>query len=74
MPSPVFEAFLANFPSAQAQDGGTYGVDCTLRDTDTTIDFVFGEVTVNVPYADFIQPDSGSGVCQLGIMKADSKS
>jgi hypothetical protein len=60
LPTPIFNAILADFPGA-SQDGnsGLYLVDCALGSQAGSIDFGFGSTVINVPYNEFIWHISG---------------
>src|SRR3569833_118934 len=70
IPSPAFDAFVAKV-GAKPIEGTSpvfYSVDCSLSTEDSTLDYTFGSVTIQVPYKDFIGPTFGDeGQCPLQI-------
>ncbi|KAJ6781161.1 hypothetical protein PWT90_07872 [Aphanocladium album] len=71
LPTTAFNELLKAFPSAQKESSGQYTVDCSVAAAKGSLDFKFGDATINVPYSDFIwqQPDYNS--CVLGAIPDD---
>jgi hypothetical protein len=65
-PTSLFNNLVADFPGATFDPTAeVYIVDCSLRSQAGTIDFGFGELTIRVPYSDFILQYSAT-TCVLG--------
>lgn len=74
LPGPIVQAIVDSFPTAKSiPESPLYSVDCSVMDMAGTVDFLFGETVIKVPYADFIwkRPD---GACRLGVFQDDSRS
>ncbi|KAK3935697.1 putative eukaryotic aspartyl protease [Diplogelasinospora grovesii] len=73
LPSSVFKGMASDFQAQLDQSSGVYLVPCSQRTQGGTIDFTFGQGTINVPVANFIwQVDTQD--CVLGAMPADPNS
>ncbi|KAH6887104.1 aspartic peptidase domain-containing protein [Thelonectria olida] len=71
LPGPIFQPLVDNFPTAKPIQGTRYyEVDCSVGDTEGTLDYTFGETVIKVPYNDFIWHLSG-GLCVLGAFQDD---
>lgn len=58
---------LLSFPSAVKVAWSTrYTVDCSLSDMDGTINFIFGNININVPFKDFIYDELSPDIALLG--------
>ncbi|CAM1510670.1 Fc.00g010050.m01.CDS01 [Cosmosporella sp. VM-42] len=72
LPGPIFEKLVAAFPSAKPYPGSDmYEVDCSTSDLEGTVDFIFGETTINVPFNDFIWHQPEANLCLLGAFQDD---
>ncbi|KAM6509695.1 hypothetical protein FALCPG4_017342 [Fusarium falciforme] len=72
LPGPIVQAIVDSFPTAKTiPESPLYSVDCSVIDMAGTVDFLFGETVIKVPYADFIwkRPD---GACRLGVFQDDN--
>ncbi|KAJ4314187.1 hypothetical protein N0V84_009023 [Fusarium piperis] len=72
LPGPIVQAIVDSFPTAKSiPESPLYSVDCSVMDMAGTVDFLFGETVIKVPYADFIwkRPD---GACRLGVFQDDN--
>ncbi|RSL88367.1 hypothetical protein CEP51_001734 [Fusarium floridanum] len=72
LPGPIVQAIVDSFPTAKSiPESPLYSVDCSVMDMPGTVDFLFGETVIKVPYADFIwkRPD---GACRLGVFQDDN--
>lgn len=71
LPTPIFNAILADFPSAKADPSGNgvYEVDCSVASQAGTVDFGFGNTIIHVPFKEFIW-EAGS-LCVLGVVAED---
>jgi hypothetical protein len=69
-PTSLFNNLVADFPGATFdQSAAVYIVDCSLRSQAGTIDFGFGELTIHVPYSEFILQYDAS-TCILGASES----
>jgi len=73
LPTPIFNAIVADFPSATLDAGGSglYIVDCAVASQSGTVDFAFGSTIIHVPYHEFIWFVPGSSLCTLGVAADD---
>jgi len=72
LPASVVRSMASDL-NADLDQSGLYLVDCSLVDSDGTVDFAFGDVTIKVPFQEFIwQFDSRT--CILGAVPVDSSS
>lgn len=73
LPGKLFNGILDAFPSAQplTDAPGMYSVDCAIADTTGTVDVTFGEVVINIPFADFIWRAGAD--CILGVSQDDGE-
>ncbi|KAI8712777.1 Peptidase A1 domain-containing protein [Fusarium sp. LHS14.1] len=72
LPGPIVQAIVESFPTAKTiPESPLYSVDCSVMDMAGTVDFLFGETLIKVPYRDFIwkRPD---GACRLGVFQDDN--
>lgn len=73
LPGSIFNQLVEAFPSAAPISGSDlWSVDCSLADTEDTVDFTFGETVINVPYADWIWQQET--FCYLGAFQDDGQS
>ena len=72
LPTPIFNAIVADFPGATLDSGGSglYTVDCSVASQAGTVDFAFGNTIINVPYHEFIW-FAGTDLCFLGVAAND---
>ena len=73
LPTPIFNAIVADFPGATPDTSvsGLYSIDCSVASQSGTVDFAFGNTIIHVPYHEFIW-FSGSDLCYLGVAADDS--
>ncbi|KAJ3495010.1 hypothetical protein NLG97_g3703 [Lecanicillium saksenae] len=72
LPTAAFNELLKAFPSAKEQGNtGQYTVDCSTASAKGSLDFKFGEATINVPYSDFIWQQPEYNACVLGAVADD---
>ncbi|KAE9366455.1 acid protease [Stipitochalara longipes BDJ] len=73
LPTSIVKAILPYFPSAvlDSAGSGVYKVDCSAGAQNGTVDFGFGNTTINVPYHEFIW-QAGPNLCALGVVADDS--
>jgi hypothetical protein len=73
LPTTLFNAILADFPTATADPAGSgiYEVPCSVAAEDGTMDFGFGNTVVHVPFHEFIW-QAGTNLCALGVVADDS--
>ena len=73
LPTALFNAILADFPTATADPAGSgiYEVPCSVAAQDGTMDFRFGNTVVHVPFHEFIW-QAGTNLCALGVVADDS--
>ncbi|KAM0429970.1 hypothetical protein ACHAPT_005975 [Fusarium lateritium] len=72
LPGPIVQAIVDSFPTAKSiPESPLYSVDCSVMNLPGTVDFLFGETVIKVPYTDFIwkRPD---GACRLGVFQDDN--
>ena len=69
LPREVVESIAATFPDATPDGSGGYTVDCAWQFTNGSIDFNLGDITINVPYSDFIW--NTGGPCYLGAWSSN---
>lgn len=74
LPADVANAIGEDFGAPEADSSGYYPVDCSLASINGTVNFDFGDLTIKVPYNEFIrETTSGSTTsCVLGITASDS--
>lgn len=72
LPTPLFNAIVADFPGATLDSGGSglYIVDCAVASQTGTVDFGFGSTVIHVPYHEFIW-FAGTNLCVLGVSAQD---
>ena len=72
LPTPLFNAIIADFPSAVLDSGGSglYLVPCSVANQAGTVDFGFGNTVIHVPYHEFIW-FAGSDTCVIGVAAED---
>jgi hypothetical protein len=71
LPTPLFNAIIADFPGAtQEGTSGIYRVDCALASQNGTVDFGFGSTIIHVPYNEFIWHIGTS--CYVGLAASDT--
>jgi hypothetical protein len=72
LPTPLFNAIVADFPGATLDSGGSglYIVDCAVASQAGTVDFGFGSTVIHVPYHEFIW-FAGTNLCFLGVFAQD---
>jgi hypothetical protein len=72
LPTPLFNAILADFPSATADpsNNGIYEVPCSVVSQDGTMDFGFGNTVIHVPFHEFIW-EADTNLCVLGVVAED---
>jgi hypothetical protein len=70
LPTPLFNAILADFPDATLEDpvAKIYQVNCSVESG--TVEFGFGDTTIHVPYHEFIWM-AGPDTCALGVLPDD---
>ncbi|KAH8747426.1 aspartic peptidase domain-containing protein [Hyaloscypha sp. PMI_1271] len=73
LPTTLFNAILADFPTATADPAGSgiYEVPCSVAAQDGTMDFGFGNTVVHVPFHEFIW-QADTNLCALGVVADDS--
>ncbi|OCL07673.1 acid protease, partial [Glonium stellatum] len=73
LPTPIFNAIVADFPGATLDTSGSglYIVDCSVASQSGTVDFAFGNTIVHVPYHEFIW-FAGNNTCFVGVAADDS--
>jgi hypothetical protein len=72
LPTPLFNAILADFPDATLADpvGKIYAVNCSVANQSGSVEFGFGDTTIHVPYHEFIWM-AGPDECALGVVPDD---
>jgi hypothetical protein len=70
LPTAMFNALLAVFPTATPIGQGFYKVDCRLAGSPGSVDFGFGGVVIRVALKDVIwhAPENDPPLCVLGIL------
>lgn len=71
LPTSVVSSMADDF-NAQQDSSGLLEVDCSLQDTDGSLDFEFDGVTISVPFSQFILSSGNS--CILGVQAVESNS
>lgn len=70
LPPKIFSELLAAFPDAKASSDGLYEVDCKDQGEGGVVNFRFGDLTVEVPYYEFVwKSPIDENVCLLGAFK-----
>ncbi|KAJ9143203.1 Acid protease [Coniochaeta hoffmannii] len=73
LPTPIYQAIGESFPGAQLDPSTDfYLVDCSVADQPGSVDFVFNNKTIQVPYGDFIW-ESEPGQCVVGVLPNDDE-
>jgi Eukaryotic aspartyl protease len=74
LPTPLFNAIVADFPSAVIDPSGSglYIVPCSVANEAGTVDFGFGNTVIHVSYHEFIW-FAGPNICFLGILANDEE-
>lgn len=69
LPTALANSIAADFGAKAMDANGFYPVDCALNNLPGTVDFAFGNVTIQVPYNEFIRelPTGFGTQCFLGI-------
>ncbi|ROW06659.1 hypothetical protein VPNG_06686 [Cytospora leucostoma] len=69
LPTNIFESISAAFPGAvYLDDSDMYWANCSEDDWSGSVDFVFNNKVISVPYDDFLyRPGEHSGLCPLGV-------
>jgi len=68
LPAALFDAILAQFPSATSVGGGQYIVPCSVQSLTGSLQFLFGTTWINVSYHEFIWFNGGS--CYIAAVSA----
>lgn len=73
LPTDLANSMAADLGSKGLDSSGFYPVDCSILDTDATIDFAFGNLTIRVPLDEMVRSfNSGaSQTCYLGFSPSD---
>lgn len=70
LPPKIFEELLKAFPDAKASSDGLYEVDCKDQGEGGVVSFRFGDLTIDVPYYEFVwQSPIQDDVCLLGAFE-----
>jgi hypothetical protein len=73
LPTPIYQAIGDSFPGAQLdQSSGFYYVDCDVGKQSGSVDFIFNNKKIAVPYADFIW-EAEAGQCVVGVLPTDDE-
>jgi hypothetical protein len=71
LPTPIYQAIGDSFPGAQLdQSSSFYYVECDVGKQPGSVDFVFNNKKIAVPYADFIW-EADEGQCVVGVLPTD---
>lgn len=74
LPTPLYNAIGSSFPGVQFDAGsGFYVVDCSLSESDGSVDFGFGNKIIRVAYKDFIWHIPDSEFCVVGLLPEDGE-
>ncbi|SPO05241.1 uncharacterized protein DNG_07928 [Cephalotrichum gorgonifer] len=67
LPKPIFQKLVAAFPEAEVTPDGFHSVDCLDEGEGGFVSFTFGDLTINVPYHDFVWHVPGNDdLCFIG--------
>jgi hypothetical protein len=74
LPDYLYQAIGQSYPSASFDsDSGFFFVDCDPQNAQGSVDFIFKDTVISVPYADFIwKADDTDNTCVLGMQGLDS--
>jgi hypothetical protein len=73
LPTAIYQAIGDSFPGAQLdQSSGFYYVDCDVGKQPGSVDFIFNNKKIAVPYADFIW-EADEGQCVVGVLPTDDE-
>lgn len=71
LPPDIFKKLLAAFPGAKKRKDGLYKVDCLPEGEGGFVSFTFQDVTIDVPYFDFMwNVPSAKNYCILGAFES----
>lgn len=73
LPTSVVSSMAEDFNAQQDSASGLLVVDCSLQNTDGSLEFEFDGVTINVPFSQFVL-SGGANTCILGVEAVDSSS
>ncbi|KAK4681270.1 hypothetical protein QC764_105960 [Podospora pseudoanserina] len=66
LPQHIFDSLQDDFNATLSEDG-SLEVPCSIVDQPGTVDFTFGDLTIQVPYSEFIS-QLEPGYCALGVL------